>query len=357
MHHLLKRQLKKTDTTVDKKFLELINQAYKDADEDRNLLEHSLDISSQEMKELYEKLQQKVQEELRRSKERYEKLVYALKKYYFFYAHDTKGNFIYVSDSVEQILGYDKDEFMTTHYSTYMTDEEINKNVDKMTKNALEGRQQEPYIISLYHKNRSICYLEVSEFPVFNSNSEVIEIEGIAKDITAQHLNKEKLHYLSYHDTLTGISNRVSLYHKLEYIIANSRRNKEHFAILFLDLDHFKEVNDNLGHDIGDILLKETVQRIRTHIRESDLFARIGGDEFVIVLTNVDETYISNIASNIISVIQEPFNIENHTLNITTSIGISVFPKNGDTIDALIKYADMAMYATKRSGRNGFNYF
>jgi diguanylate cyclase (GGDEF)-like protein/PAS domain S-box-containing protein len=356
MHHLLKRQLKKTGAKVDEAFLKLVNQAYRDADEDRNLLEHSLDISSQEMKELYEKLKQKSKEKLRRSQERYNKLVYALRKYYFFYAHDVNGNFIYISDSIKQILGYSSNEF-STHYSVHMTDEAINENVKEKTQKAISGEQQEPYIVSIYHKNGGIRYLEVSEFPVFDANGEVIEVEGIARDVTTQHLDKEKLHYLSYHDDLTGISNRISLYHKLEYIIANSRRNNEHIAILFLDLDYFKEINDNLGHDIGDILLKETVNRIQVHIRESDLFARIGGDEFVIALTNINEAYISKIASKIVTIIQEPFTIKEHTINISTSIGISLFPQDAKDIDGLIKAADSAMYLTKQGGRNGFNYF
>jgi len=238
-----------------------------------------------------------------------------------------------------------------------MTDEAINENVKEKTQKAISGEQQEPYIVSIYHKNGGIRYLEVSEFPVFDANGEVIEVEGIARDVTTQHLDKEKLHYLSYHDDLTGISNRISLYHKLEYIIANSRRNNEHIAILFLDLDYFKEINDNLGHDIGDILLKETVNRIQVHIRESDLFARIGGDEFVIALTNINEAYISKIASKIVTIIQEPFTIKEHTINISTSIGISLFPQDAKDIDGLIKAADSAMYLTKQGGRNGFNYF
>lgn len=356
MHHLLKRQLKKINKTVDKDFLNLVNQAYIDADEDRYLLERSLDISSIEMKELYDKLEKNAKDALRKSEKRYENLVQSLKEYYFFYAHDTDGIFIYLSKSIENILGYSIDEF-SKHYSTYLTDEEINKTVVQKTEDIMNGKSPEPYIVSIRHKNGNTCYLEISEFPIYDSNNVVVEVEGIARDITSQYLLQQKLDYISKHDSLTGILNRLSLYNKLEYIIVNSKRNKKNFAVLFLDLDHFKEVNDTLGHDIGDLLLKDVVSRIKSCIRESDIFARIGGDEFVIILTDVDESYISKIASTIISILKTPFNIKENNIEISTSIGISTYPKDSDDVNRLLKYADLAMYETKISGRNNFSYY
>ena len=356
MHHLLKRQLKKIDTTVDKEFLNLINQAYIDADEDRTLLERSLDISSIEMKELYDKLEKSAKDKLRKSERRYEKLVQSLKEYYFFYAHDKDGIFIYLSKSVENILGYTVEEF-SKHYSTYLTNEDINKTVAQKTEDIINGKAHEPFTVSIHHKNGNICYLEVSEFPVYDSNNIVVEVEGIARDITSQYLLQQKLDYISKHDSLTGILNRLSLYNKLEYIIANSKRNQKHFAVLFLDLDHFKEVNDTLGHNIGDLLLKEVVVRIKSCIRESDIFARIGGDEFVIILTDIDEFYISKIASTIIEILQKPFNLKSNNIEISSSIGISTYPKDADCVNKLLKFADKAMYKTKISGRNNFSYY
>jgi diguanylate cyclase (GGDEF)-like protein/PAS domain S-box-containing protein len=356
MHHLLERQLKKSGANVDEGFLKLVEQAYMDADEDRALLERSLDISSMEMKELYEQLEKNAADKLRKSEERYNKLVQALRKYYFFYAHDTNGIFVYLSDSLEEILGYTREEF-SQHYSTYLTEDEINKNVSYYTEEALKGNQQKPYVISVYRKNRSVCYLEVTEFPVFNADGEVIEIEGIAKDITSQYIMQKELDYISQHDSLTGILNRLSLYNKLEYIIASSKRQQQHFAVLFLDFDHFKEINDSLGHHVGDLLLREGVNRIKSCIRESDIFARIGGDEFVIILTVIDEKYISKIASQIIEAIQKPFHIKNHNINISTSMGISLYPKDEQSVQSLLKSADEAMYKAKTSGRNTFKYY
>jgi len=356
MHHLLKRQLKKTGAIVDEKFLELVNQAYISADEDRNLLEHSLDISSKEMRDLYEELQRTTQEKLRRTEERYETMTTALKDHYFFYAHDLEGIIVYVSDSVYDILGYSIDEF-SKHYSTYLTNDEINKNIDLLTQKAINGEQQEPYVLSIYNKDNSIYYLEISEFPVFDENANVIEIEGIARDVTSQYLIQERLDYISQHDTLTGILNRLSLYNKLEFILSNSKRNHEHFAVLFLDLDNFKEINDSLGHDIGDLLLQESVLRIKSLIRENDIFARIGGDEFVIILTNIKENSISSIARKILHSFSTPFILKEHKIKISTSIGISIYPEDASDLQSLLKFADEAMYKTKEQGRDSFTYY
>ena len=356
MHHLLKRQLKKTGAIVDKAFLELVNQAYISADEDRNLLEHSLDISSKEMRDLYEELKRTTQEKIRRTEKRYETMTTALKDHYFFYAHDLEGDIVYVSDSIYDILGYSVDEFLQ-HYSTYLTDEKINKNVNSFIQKALNGEQQEPYIISIYHKDKSVHYLEVTEFPVYNEEEKIVEIEGIARDITSQYLIQKKLDYISQHDTLTGILNRLSLYNKLEFILSNSKRNHEHFAVLFLDLDNFKEINDSLGHDIGDLLLQESVLRIQSLIRENDIFARIGGDEFVIILTNIKENSISPITRKILYSFRTPFLLKEQEVKISASIGISIYPEDASNLQSLLKFADEAMYKTKEQGRDSFTYY
>jgi len=356
MHHLLKRQLKKTGATVDEKFLKLVNQAYKDADEDRNLLEHSLDISSMEMKELHKQLEKKSLEKLKRSEEKYERLTEALRGHYFFYAHDKEGVFTYVSGSMQDILGYKPSDFFE-HYSRYLTNASINKEVPSLIQKAIDGEQQEPYIVSTYKKNGEVCYLEVSEFPVYDEYSNVVELEGIAEDITSKHLKEKRLDYISQHDALTGILNRRSLYQHFEYLTNTPLSKNKYHSVLFLDLDYFKEVNDTLGHDIGDLVLKESVRRIESSIRKSDLFARIGGDEFVVVMSDVDKNSVSNIAMKIVETLRKEFFIRKQSIKISTSIGISLFSKDSKSFDALLKYADEAMYRTKESGRDGYTFY
>ena len=354
MHSLLKRQLKKTGAIVDKKFLNLVNQAYIDADEDRTLLERSLDVSSKEMRELYETLDKTSQSLLKESQDRYNKLVYELRDHYFFYSYTKKYLLSYLSDSVYNILGYPLEEILNSDFRNYMTNDKINELVMPSILKLLIGEQQEPIIISLYHKNGTIKYLELSSYPFFDEYGKVLEIQGIARDITEEYVAQQKLHFISNHDTLTGISNRHSLYNKLEFIIADSERNHKTFALLYIDLDEFKNVNDTLGHEAGDLLLKEVTKRINKEIRQNDIFARVGGDEFVVVLTNVETDFVSKIAQTILEILRLDFKINRTSINISVSIGVATYPKDGKDVDMLLKKADSAMYRIKKSGKNNF---
>jgi len=354
MHKLLKRQLKKTAATVDEKFLTLINQAYVDADEDRTLLEHSLEVSSQEMRELYEKLEHSAKKQLQESKDKYEALVYELRNSYFFYAYDTSSILTYLSESIYNILGYSPEEGLGKPFKVFLNNHPMNHTIPQLAQNLFAGLTQDPHHVAFNHKDGSVRYVEINSYPVFDENDVVISVEGIARDVTIQYKTQEKLSYLSNHDPLTGIANRYNLYNKLEHIIKDSKRNKKHFTLMYIDLDKFKEVNDTLGHDSGDILLKQVVQRIQKEIRGNDVFARIGGDEFVIVLIDINKTYIHSLAEKILAVLNEPFVILNMQASISASIGLATYPDNGEDIQTLLKNADNAMYKVKDNGKNGF---
>ena len=164
---------------------------------------------------------------------------------------------------------------------------------------------------------------------------------------------KEKYHYLAHHDTLTGLPNRVLFADRLGQMLAHSKRNNLHCAIMFIDLDDFKIINDTLGHAIGDLALKEFVQRTQVAVRESDTVARLGGDEFVVLLPEIDTSQDAvGVAEKILQAIAQPFEIAGHTLKIAASIGVAVYPEHGTDEFSLVKRADIAMYQAKRSGRN-----
>lgn len=169
--------------------------------------------------------------------------------------------------------------------------------------------------------------------------------------------NEERLQYLAHHDKLTGLPNRVLLYDRMEQALALARRNQQQFAVLFLDLDHFKEINDNLGHDMGDVLLKETAGRLLACVRAMDTVARMGGDEFTVIVTETKtpET-AAHVAGNILKALQEPFELNGTCYNISCSIGIALFPTHGLDRETLLKAADIAMYNAKED-RNGFSFF
>lgn len=242
MHKILQKQLKKLGYKDGvfpegnlEKFIELVDITYKEADEEREFLEHTLETSSQEMAELFEELKKKSQTELAKSEARYKELA-------------TK-------------------------------------------------------------------------------------------------------------DMLTGILNRFAFQEELKRIISNSKRTGSKFALLFLDLDHFKEVNDTHGHHLGDKLLQEVVKKVLPNIRAEDVFARLGGDEFVLIFTNIQEENLPKLVEKAISMFRCPCVIDDKELHVTTSIGVAVFPDDADNEIELMKKADQAMYKSKELGRNQVVYF
>jgi diguanylate cyclase (GGDEF)-like protein/PAS domain S-box-containing protein len=177
-------------------------------------------------------------------------------------------------------------------------------------------------------------------------------------DISAQKAAEEKIRHLAHHDTLTGLPNRFMLEGRLEQALATARRTGERLAVMFIDLDRFKVINDTLGHQTGDGLLIEVARRLRDSVRESDVVARLGGDEFVVVLTGGGaELAAAHVAAKILASVAEPCRIAGHELTTTPSIGIAVFPGDGDSVEALMKNADVAMYHAKAQGRANYQFF
>lgn len=168
----------------------------------------------------------------------------------------------------------------------------------------------------------------------------------------------DKLLHFATHDVLTGLPNRALLAERIQHAIHVSKRSGLSFAVLFMDLDGFKAINDSLGHSVGDGLLIAVGQRIRACIRSEDMVSRIGGDEFVAVMGNLaSPEVVENLAENILSVLRQDFRVDEATLRVTSSIGIAVYPNSGDTVEALMKNADAAMYEAKQNGRNTYRFF
>jgi diguanylate cyclase (GGDEF)-like protein len=168
----------------------------------------------------------------------------------------------------------------------------------------------------------------------------------------------EKIEFLASHDSLTNLPNRETFNELLRYAIEAARRYQRCFAVLFIDLDRFKVINDSLGHDAGDILLVEIANRLRSALRSSDVVARQGGDEFVVILEEAAERHdVERIASNLLSVLNQPLQLSGHECHTTASIGIAMYPSDGGDVQTLTKNADMAMYLAKEDGKNGFRFF
>lgn len=198
---------------------------------------------------------------------------------------------------------------------------------------------------------------ETIKTPVFDNNDAIIGVLGIARDITKHRESEAKIEKLEYFDGLTGLPNKTLLNLRTAHDISIASRQREKLAILFLDFDHFKNINDTLGHAIGDELLVEVAKRLSGLVREEDTVSRQGGDEFVIALPNVKVDGAAHVAKKLLQAIELPIIVKGHELVITASIGIAMYPDDGKDLDTLFKSADAAMYLAKQNGRNNYRFF
>ncbi len=188
-----------------------------------------------------------------------------------------------------------------------------------------------------------------------NFNTMVAELAKYHEELSRQ---KDLLAYKANHDELTDLPNRALFNDRLAVAIKKADRNKSALGVFFLDIDYFKQINDQYGHDVGDEILKRFAQRLRECLREADTLARIGGDEFMIILEeNKDLTTSKTVAKKILKAMQQPIELGESKLMISTSIGIAIYPNDANNAEDLIKNADMAMYAAKEAGRNNFKFF
>lgn len=207
--------------------------------------------------------------------------------------------------------------------------------------------------IRMLHKNGDIGWIESMCVPIFDSNEQMIGALGINRDITDRIRETERLEQLAHYDYLTKVPNRFLLLERLEHLISQSKRNKNHFALLFVDLDDFKDINDTKGHVFGDQVLIETALRLKQTLRDSDTVARIGGDEFVLVLENVANKHdVSSMIQTISQTLNEEFMVNNDKVEINCSIGVAFYPDDGTTSDSLFTTADINMYKAKGKGRH-----
>jgi len=268
------------------------------------------------------------------------------------------GKFLSVNRALAKWAGYDStDEFL--------------KNVPTATQMYVDPKRREEFRaritaqgsvrdfeIEIRTRTGQTKILSVSARAVRNPGEIEPFYEGTVLDITERKAAEGQVQFLAYYDALTGLPNRSLLADRLAKAMASARRRGEKVAILFLDLDRFKNINDSLGHSVGDLLLKEAAERLKKWAREQDTVARLGGDEFVVVLTGVkDVAGAASAANRLIKAMSAEFMIQGHALGATCSLGISVFPDHGDNGEALIRNADAAMYSAKENGRNNFQFF
>ena len=191
-----------------------------------------------------------------------------------------------------------------------------------------------------------------------NSKGSIRQFAAIFSDITDRKLKEEQIHSMAYYDELTGLANRRLLLDRLKQALANAHYHKHKMGLLFLDLDFFKRINDSLGHQAGDEVLQQIARRLEQSVREGDSVARLCGDEFLVLVPEVESLHLLEaLAARLISVLTKPLNVQQNHLVVSTSIGISVFPGDGETPEMLLKHADTAMYRAKETGRNSYCFY
>lgn len=271
---------------------------------------------------------------------------------------DEIGTIISWNPGAQRIFGYTADEVIGRPVSIFFTPEDIAEQhaQKEMEKARREGRAED----DRWHvrKDHSRFWASGMVTPARDESGHCTGFVKILRDLTDHKLAEERTLYLSQHDSLTALPNRSMFHEELSHAINTAKANKSQVGILFIDIDRFKDINDSLGHHTGDAILKHVAQRLIDSTRKSDIVARLGGDEFGIIcsgLTRQSEAEL--LANKLVKKLSMPFNIENHQISAGASIGVTVFPKDGDDPVQILKNADMAMYRAKSSGRSNYQLY
>ncbi|SMB27753.1 Sensory box/GGDEF family protein (modular protein) [Sterolibacterium denitrificans] len=265
------------------------------------------------------------------------------------------GKFVQVNDKFKKYFGWNPSELIGK------TASDVGLWPDPQRRAAwVEELQRAGTLIdfeSVWHDRRGrLRHVSISaEMLYFDDEPYVLDF---VQDITERKENEKRIAFLAHHDALTGLPNRVLFRERFELAMAWAERNDTRVALLFVDLDHFKTINDTLGHPVGDDLLKEVARRLRSIVRDTDTISRLGGDEFLLALTDVPEPEsVGRLAAKIVEALAQPVHIEGHELAVTPSIGVTLWPDDGRDFDLLLQRADTAMYQAKAAGRNAYRFF
>ena len=270
---------------------------------------------------------------------------------------DAQGRYLYTNRRGAANLGYTVDEFRRLGAALVHPDDLrlYRETWARATENR-EGWQN--VVLRWRHRGGHYRSLESSASPTFDDRGQLNGFQGVDRDITERKLAEARIEFLAHHDALTGLPNRILLRDRFRHALATADRARTRVALLFLDLDNFKVVNDTLGHAAGDALLLAVVSRLGACLRESDTVSRQGGDEFILLLNDIPHLdVVERIARDILNKLSDPVEIEGHYLNASCSIGIAVYPEDGGDFDSLLQKADTAMYDAKDAGRGTFRFF
>lgn len=295
----------------------------------------------------------RVEETLRESEERYRDLVENISE--VIYALDEKGCVTYVSPVVEQIGGFSPSEVIGRSFTEFIHPDDLPSLIESY-KRTVSGHL-EPSEYRVFTKSGEVRWVRTSSRPVFEGDR-IVGLRAVLMDITDRRLAQNQIEYLAFHDGLTGLPNRALLTDRLTMALAERRRDGQALAVMFLDLDRFKLVNDTVGHAAGDQVLQGVAERLTGTVREGDTVARLGGDEFTVLLPAVSRMEEAcEAAKRILQRLRWPWVLAGHEFHITASLGIAIYPQDGEDAETILRNADTAMYRAKDQGRDNFQIF
>lgn len=276
---------------------------------------------------------------------------------------DLNAVFTYSNNQVEKLLGYKAEEIIGKTPYDVMEKDEANRVATMFEQLILNKGSLVCYENINIHKDGHKIYMYTSASPFFDENGNVLGFRGTNRDMSQLKLQQLEVEHLAYYDTLTSLSNRAYSLGKIKEELDYCQRNSIKSALLFIDLDNFKIINDSQGHDHGDEVLKTVSSRIKNEIRSFDMAGRFGGDEFIVTIRgnpniiNECVKHLNQILSRLLLSIAQPIEFKNKVHSVSLSIGVCIMPDDGHNVDELIKNADTAMYKAKKSGKNKFMYF
>ena len=295
----------------------------------------------------------RAEEALRQSEEKYRTIIENMQDGYF--EIDLTGSYTFANDALCKRQGYSKEELIGMDNRQFQDETNAKKTYQAFNEIYRTGEPVKALDMEVIRKDGTKGISEVSVSLIKDAQGNPIGFRGVSRDVTERKREEEEVAYMATHDSLTGLPNRTLFSDRLTMALTQARRTQKNIAVMLLDLDYFKDVNDTLGHSMGDHLLRAVGNRLSGLLRKGDTIARIGGDEFLLLLPELLQIeYATTLAQKILHAFREPFAFNDHQLHITTSIGIAIFPDDGDNADTLMKNADIAMYRTKNKGRDGF---
>ncbi len=296
------------------------------------------------------------EEKIRQGEEKYRNILESIQEGYF--EVDLDGNYTFVNESMCVLTGYSREELTRMNYKA-LTNEETAKEVFLTFNNVyLTGDPSKAIDWPIIKKDGVEGIIETSITLRKDKTGIPIGFKGMIRDITERKKIEKQLNYIATHDALTGLPNRFMFNQMLNQAIRSAQRHKRQLAVLFIDLDRFKAINDTLGHEAGDTLLKEIAERFRSTLRSVDVVSRLGGDEFVVLIEEVEETrQVAVVAQKILAGAIKPVVLMGEECRVTASIGISLYPKDAHDEQTLMKNADIAMYYAKEEGKNNFQFY